>query len=57
MQVLDQADLIEQGCLVIEVDEKVDVAVRPSFAPGDGSEDADARRTPTPCRRENLTSP
>jgi hypothetical protein len=57
MQVLDQADLIEQGCLGLEVDEEVDIAVRPSLAPGDGPEHADTRRATAPCRGENLSPP
>jgi hypothetical protein len=50
MQVLDQANLIEQGSVSVEVDEEVDVAALPSFASGDRAEYTHPRGAPPPRR-------
>jgi hypothetical protein len=44
LKVLEQADVIKKRCTRLEVHEQIQVAVRTSFAPGDGTEDGDPVR-------------
>jgi hypothetical protein len=57
LEVLDQPDLIYEGCLGVELDQEVDVAIEPSLSPGDRPENPNPRCTAPPGRGQDLGSP